>query len=56
MKIVLCIAVLMLCGFYLSQYAFDRPPLRGMGQEGTADMPVLVSRARPVVTLRQPRI
>lgn len=50
MKIVLCIAALMLCGFYLSQYAFDRPPLRGMGQEGTADMPVLVSRARPVVT------
>ena len=34
MKIVLCIAVLMLCGFYLSQYAFDRPQLRGMGQEG----------------------
>ena len=50
MKIVLCIAALLLCGFYLSKYAFDRPPLRGMGQEGTADMPVLVSRARPVVT------
>lgn len=50
MKIVLCIVALLLCGFYLSKYTFDRPPLRGMGQEGTADIPVLVSRARPVVT------
>ena len=50
MKIFLCIAALMLCGVYLSKYAFDRPPLRGMGQNGTADMPVLVSRARPFVT------
>lgn len=55
MKIVLCIAALMLCGFYLSQYAFDRPPLRGMGQEGSADMPVLMSRARPFVTFAPAR-
>lgn len=50
MKIVLCIAALLLCGFYLFKYVADRPPLRGMGQEGTANVPVLVSRARPVVT------
>ena len=50
MKIVLCITALLLCGFYLSRYVFDHPPLRGMGQGGTASMPVLVSRARPVVT------
>ena len=50
MKIVLYIAALLLCGFYLLKYVVDRPPLRGMGQGGTANMPVLVSRARPVVT------
>lgn len=50
MKIVLCIAALLLCGFYLLKHVADRPPLRGMGQEGTANMPVLVSRVRPVVT------
>ena len=47
MKIVLLIAALLFGGFYLAKYALNSPPLRGMGQ---AEMPVLVSRARPVAT------
>ncbi|MEA4989802.1 hypothetical protein SDC9_02836 [bioreactor metagenome] len=50
MKTVLYIGALLLCGFHLLKYAIGQPSLRGMGQKGTAEMPVLVSRARPVVT------
>ena len=46
----LLVAVLLLCGFYLSKYAFDRPPLRGMGQQDASGAAVLVSRARPSVS------